>query len=284
MSRIVHGLSGMTAAMLLTLSGCGGTGDVGLGVGGGDASPDSGLGGDTATANAPFLVVDLTSGTRRTEAAIADLTTSAAYRSSSMVFRRVRGAAGETWMGVFEVTQAQWQVLAGSGSTPWTSVPAVVFASAQDATDAVADDKPAFNLSYDGVQTAITAFNAAKGTRLAIPSVAQWTDACAAGSTHWSWGDDSARTTIAAHAVVRETQSGVTGPRTVGGRSANASGCYDMHGNVWELTSPAVTLCGGSWYDGVVQARADNHPDSSATGLAPTSSYALVGVRLIFQP
>ncbi len=279
-----HASRHLLPTLCFFLAGCGGSGDVGLGIGGGNSSPDQGLGGDTAQANAPFLVLDLATGTIHTEAAIADLATGTDWRTTQMVFRRIRGVSGEFWMGVFEVTQAQWKAIAGSSNTPWTSVPSAVFASAQDAAAAMADDRPAFNLSFDGVRTAITAFNAAKGTRLAIPSQAQWTDACGAGSATWSWGEGSDRETIAAHAVVRETQSGVTGPRAVGGRNPNASGCYDMHGNVWELTAPAVTLRGGSWYDGVAQAAAAHAPASGTTGLTGDSSHALVGVRLIFQP
>lgn len=267
----------------LLLAGCGGTGDVGIGSGS-ETSPDDGLGGDTATATAPFLVLDLASGATRTEAAISDLGTGSAYRTTSMVFRRQRGDAGEFWMGVFEVTQAQWTAIAGSSDTPWTSVPSAVFASAPDAAAAVSADRPAFNLSYDGVTTAITAYNTARGTRLAIPSQAQWTAACAAGSTSWSWGDATDQATVATHAVVRETLGGVSGPRPVGGRTPNATGCYDMHGNVWELTAPAVTLRGGSWYDGVSQAVAANAPAAAVTGLGADTAHALIGVRLIFQP
>jgi formylglycine-generating enzyme required for sulfatase activity len=268
-------------AGIFLVAGCGGTGDAGLSLdGGGDTSSDSGVGGDTSLANAPFMVLDIATGQRTTVASIADLGSNASYRSTSMVFRRVKSASDEFWMGVFEVTQAQWQGLAGSSSTPWAGVDTTVVGA-----NAVADDKPAFNLSYDLVQSALGTYNSVRSTKLGIPSDAQWAVGCAAGGTGvWSWGDASDRSVIATYAAVLESQSGVAGPRSVGGRTANPFGLHDMHGNVWELTSPAGSLRGGSWYDSAVQARTGNQLTFAATGLTAGTAHALLGVRLTIQP
>ena len=266
---------------ILALAGCGGTGDTGLSLDGGSDTPsDTGVGGDTSQGNAPFLILDLTTGASVTVAAIDDLASNVSYRSGRLVFKRVKGPTSEFWMGVFEISQAQWRNLAGASNTPWTEVDATLVGAS-----AIADDMPAFNLSYTRVQTALGSFNAVHGTKLAIPNDAQWTDGCAAGGSGiWSWGDAHDRAVIATYAAVFETQSGVMGSRAVGSRQPNAVGLYDMHGNVWELTSPSGAIRGGSWRDSVVLARTDNHPSFNDTGVAIDTTHALLGVRLIIQP
>ena len=263
---------------LIALVGCG---DAGFNLDGGtDTPPDTGVGGETAQGNAPFLVLDLTTGTSVTVAAIGDLANNSSYRSGSMVFKRVKGPTSEFWMGVFEISQAQWCHLAGASNPPWAEINTALVG-----TLAIADDQPAFNLSYARVQTALGIFNATRGTKLAIPTDAQWTDGCAAGgSGAWSWGDERDRSVISLFAAVRETQGGIKGPRRVGSLQPNGAGLYDMHGNVWEWTSPSGAIRGGSWRDSINMARIENHPTFSVTGVAADTTHALVGVRLTIQP
>lgn len=269
----------------LGMAGCGGTGDLGVGIGGGEVSPNEGLGGSTAVANAPYLICDLATGAFHTESAIEDLISGDRYRKGLMVFRRVRGIAGESWIGVFEVTQAQWNILAGEDSAPWMAVPESVFGSERDAKASINEEKPAYNLSCDLVNKALFAFNAKSGVRLAIPSNEQWTDACASGTTSsWSWGEETTYETVARFAITNESLSGATGPRSVGTREANQGGFFDMHGNVWELTVPAGSIRGGSWYDPVEHARTQKILLPADTGLNKDSAHALFGVRLVFTP
>ena len=65
-----------------------------------------------------------------------------------------------------------------------------------------------------------------------LPTEAEWEYACRAGSTTaYSWGDDfnASRANYAG--------SGIGSPVEVGSYLPNSWGLYDMHGNVWELTS-----------------------------------------------
>jgi len=229
---------------------------------------------------APYVVLDLVSGERTTALTIADLTSAAAYVGNKMVFRRVVGLGDDYLMGVFEVTQAQWQAIAPAVSQPWTLVDTAVVGSS-----AVSGSLPAFNLSNDDIVAGLAAYNAGKTVQLQLPSDAQWAFACSAGSTGaWSWGAAADRATLASAALVAETRSGL-GPQTVGGLAPNSWGFYDMHGNVWEWTGngTGAHLRGGSWHDAAVLARTTNLI-ATGQGVYSDTHHALAGVRLILQP
>jgi len=177
-----------------------------------------------------------------------------------------------------ELTRAQW--LAFDGSAPWTGVLEI----AGGTSDISDPELPAVGMTRTQVEAFCERFSPS-GWRLALPTPAQWEHAALAGAaTRFSWGDSMGDSFVKRHANVwLETPSGddtVLLPHTVGLHQANGYGLFDMHGNVWEMTSAGgatkMIVCGGAWDQPVLQARASNRMEVPADVGLPT-----VGVRLI---
>lgn len=265
---------------VLALAGCGGSGGTGD------------LGDALSVATADYAILDLNAKTYVYSATAPAVTTDPAFRSSKIVFRRIQVGSKDVFVAVLELTQAQWQLIDGVTSTPWTDVDSeVCSASAQSG------DHPAYNLDYSAVTSALLAFDLANGARLTVPTGAQWEAACGTAAG-WSWGDTATPAQLDANAVVRESvitasrlrpgnvyQDGADtgGPLAVGSRAPNALGFYDMHGNVWELTSPGAEVRGGSWRDCAWMSRAEIKVGASE-GVDSQLEHALVGVRLVLVP
>jgi formylglycine-generating enzyme required for sulfatase activity len=237
-----------------------------------------------------FQILDLNNGTVESRSAVVDLGTNPAYRSTKMVFRAIPAGGGtigaapgtfgaqsdETpasvavpryYIGVFEVTRDQWQLLVGT--TPWAA-----FSAALVGVDS--GDKPASGMSRSEIAAWLNARNATAVYALALPSEAQWELACRGGSSGtFAWGEDRSDAVVGSFAVVSETAGGTAGPRAVGERFANGYGLFDTHGNVWEFTSTG-SIRGGSWRDSLPMARAANRKViDQATG------HPLIGLRLV---
>ena len=139
------------------------------------------------------------------------------------------------YMGVFEVTQKQWELVMGSwpGSSPSSS-------------SGRGDAYPAYYVSYNDIRgsssgarwpasSAVDAssflgrLRAKTGLDFDLPTEAQWEYACRAGTaTTYYWGDAM----DGAYAWYYYNSGRTTHP--VGTRTPNAWGLYDMGGNVWE--------------------------------------------------
>jgi formylglycine-generating enzyme required for sulfatase activity len=115
---------------------------------------------------------------------------------------------------------------------------------------------PALSMSQAGAQAFCDWLSAHTGRRFRLPSVDQWEYAARAGSaTPYACGDVAS---LDAHAWWRDNSSRKT--HEVAGKSPNAWGLFDMHGNVAEWALDAAgkgVVCGGSFRDAADKVGAD---------------------------
>jgi formylglycine-generating enzyme required for sulfatase activity len=188
------------------------------------------------------------------------------------------------YMGVYEVTNAQWKRVMGSDPSKWKN-----------------DDNPVEQVSWDDAVEFCQKLSALPeehqaGRVYRLPTEAEWEYACRAGTdTKYSFGDDES--TLDEYGWF----DGNSGSQTqrVGQKKANAWGLFDMHGNVWELCSDwygdypkgAVTdpqgpsrasvraSRGGSWYNPAKYSRS-----AYRCGDDPSRRYSFLGFRLALSP
>ncbi len=162
------------------------------------------------------------------------------------------------YLGVFEVTQKQWELVMGT----WPE-------DRPSSESGMGDTYPAYNVSYndirgsslgaqwpisDLVDTSSFLGRLRDRTNLDfdLPTEAQWEYACRAGTrTSYYWG------TTMDDAYTWHSGNSDSKTRPVGMKLPNAWGLYDMSGNVWErcrdwegeLTYGTDPLCtsSGSW-------------------------------------
>jgi formylglycine-generating enzyme required for sulfatase activity len=155
------------------------------------------------------------------------------------------------YMGVYEVTQAQWKAVMGDNPSNFKG-----------------DDLPVESVSWEECQGFLEKLKGkvGEGMTCRLPTEAEWEYACRAGSkTEYCFGDDEGP--LGEYAWYRANSEQKT--HAVGQKKPNAWGLYDMHGNVWEwcadgykryrrdaATDPkgpseaaARVLRGGSWCD-----------------------------------
>ena len=155
-------------------------------------------------------------------------------------------------LGIYPVTQAQWQALMGNNPAHFRG-----------------DDRPVETVNFTEAQLFCERLAGHTGRACRLPTEAEWEFACRAGNSgpyHTGAGVQSLR--LAGWCTYRGESGGAGETRPVGQFLANAFGLYDMHGNVreWCLddlrklgTRPRVdprgtlrsdyrVVRGGSWY------------------------------------
>ncbi len=135
---------------------------------------------------------------------------------------RVRLTKG-FYMGVTEVTQAQWRVV--MRSEPWSGEK---YAKA-------GDENAASYVTWDDASAFCKALSRKANVSVRLPTEAEWEYACWAGTTTaYSFGDDVSALNDYAWYADNAWEAGEKYAHPVGRKKPNAWGLYDMHGNVWE--------------------------------------------------
>lgn len=269
----------------------------------------------TVTYYALYLVVDLSAGANASSYPISYLGSvpsggwTDAYKTTKLVLRcipagtfKMQNTSNVTitkpfYMGVFEVTQKQYQLVMGTNPSGYTG-----------------DKRPVEMVSYNTIRGAsdgakwpassavdATSFmgklRARTGLNFDLPTEAQWEYTCRAGTTSsYNNGGNTENDLKLLGRYSGNTSDGKGGyseHTTVGSYLPNAWGLYDMHGNVCELcldwygalsygTDPKGCASAtqrsnrsGSYLDnasGCTSYRRDDYP--------PKSSHMVVGFRL----
>ncbi|MBL1217146.1 MAG: formylglycine-generating enzyme family protein [Planctomycetes bacterium] len=139
------------------------------------------------------------------------------------------------YMGITEVTQAQYQTIMGNNPSKF-----------------VGTALPVEQVSWDDATEFCRALADKTGRIVRLPTEAEWEYACRAGTTtRFGFGDSDSH--LSQYAWYEDNSGAQTHP--VGQKEPNAFGLFDMHGNVWEWCA--------DWY-------AEAYPSSSQTD--PTGS------------
>ena len=203
------------------------------------------------------------------------------------------------FLGVTEVTQAQWDAVMGAGDA------ARRLAALHETRAFVGADLPMHSVRWDEAVAFCRALSALDGKKYRLPTEAEWEYACRAGTTS-AFNTGSEGLSVNDAVIDDGTSSALLAPARAGaiGR-ANAWGLRDMHGNVWEWcadwsspytpgvvtdpTGPAdsqmnqselalKTVRGGGWNASASHARSANRWENS-----PAAATDYIGFRVALE-
>jgi formylglycine-generating enzyme required for sulfatase activity len=172
------------------------------------------------------------------------------------------------YLGVYEVTQEQYQKVMGSNPSAFSPT------GTSRASVGGMDTKlfPVEQVSWEDTQkfcTTLTALPAERtaGRKYRLPTEAEWEYACRAGAKEhvpFTFGKtlSSKQANYDGNRPWADSPRGpnLRRPTTVGSYKPNAWGLYDMHGNVWEYTA--------DWYDaGYYKVSPKKDPTGPARGV-----------------
>ncbi len=162
------------------------------------------------------------------------------------------------YMGVYEVTQEQYQAVTGKNPSP---------------SEFKAAKNPVVILTWNGVQEFCKRLSAKTGKTVRLPTEAEWEYACRAGTTTpfntgATIGTDQAN--YDGNSVYGSGRKGTFRQKLtpVGSFKPNARGLYDMHGNAWERCS--------DWYGGQYYANAKAADPQGLVRKSSSRSWRLV--------
>jgi len=142
------------------------------------------------------------------------------------------------YMGVTEVTQAQYECITGKNPSTFKD-----------------PQNPVEKVSWNDATAFCAALSKKARRTVRLPTEAQWEYACRAGTkTCFSFGDDDKY--LDAHGWHVDNSGAKTHP--VGQKKPNAFGLYDMHGNMYEWCR--------DWYDEKFYAKAKDVDPENTTG------------------